>query len=73
MDIRRLEEIQREIRDLADEALEIVKEHSEIEYERARSYWYPHILGAIDKDNSGYLGGSMIGLAETIENLKEAE
>lgn len=38
-------------------------------YERARSYWIAHILGAAGDDN--YKGGSMVDMTDTIEELQK--
>lgn len=67
-DIERLEEIRDELKELIEEAKNLVR--GTHQYERARSYWIPHILGAIDKDNE-YMGGSMINMQDTIDALRE--
>ncbi len=64
----RLEEIQGEMDDLLEEAFGLLRGTQE--QEAARGYWYAHIKGALDKDESGFLGGSMIDMAQTIEGLE---
>lgn len=71
IDVDRFEEIMDEIKELAREALMIAKDGKE--GERAKAYWYAHIVGAVDKENSGYMGGSMIDMAATLEALRENE
>ena len=62
----RLSEIKEEIKELAREARNLLPRDS-MTRKRAESYWFPHILGALDNDND-YLGGSsMITMAETID------
>lgn len=65
---RRLEEIQGEMDDLLEEAFRLLRGTDE--QESARGYWYAHIKGALDKDESGFLGGSMIDMQQTIEGLE---
>lgn len=67
----RFEEIMGEMQNLLHEAMEIVQ-HSgrEDTYSRARSYWYAHIEGAIDKESSQFMGGSMYDMASTLEELR---
>lgn len=59
----RFEEIMRQIQDLAGEAHDMLPVNAR---ERARSYWYAHIMGAVD-ENSGYLGGSMIKMSDSLD------
>lgn len=65
----RFREIMDEMSELLDEALELIPRAS-ISYDRAHSYWYAHIQGAIDKNESEFLGGSMFDMAETLEELE---
>ena len=37
-------------------------------YRRAKGYWIAHIRGALDKDH-GYMGGSMMTAASTVNEL----
>lgn len=64
--IERFNEIMAEIKELAHEAYRMIP--NGIEKERARSYWFPHILGAVDTDND-YLGGSMFTMQNTYDAL----
>ena len=66
-DVRRFEEIRDEIKELVYEARGMLPRNS-IEYERAKSYWIPHILMALDSDHD-YLGGSMFTMQDTINDL----
>jgi hypothetical protein len=65
-----LEEIQQQVKELMRDAKRLLSHTSE--WKRASSYWYAHILGALDKEH-GYMGGSMMTMADTIEALREEE
>lgn len=65
--VDRLEEIRIEIEELAREAVGML---DGITRERARSYWFAHIICALSKE-SEFLGSSMITMEETIEELRE--
>lgn len=66
----RIREIIQEIRELAQEAMDHVRENgSDLTRERARSYWYPHILMNLDEEH-GYLGGSMCSMESTAGELE---
>lgn len=39
---------------------------------RAESYWIAHITTAVSNDH-GYLGGSMVSLQDTIEEIEEED
>lgn len=68
----RIREIAYEIRNLLHEAMDIVGEHGDrLTHDRARSYWYPHMLISLGGDH-GYLGGSMCSMEDTAAEL-EAE
>jgi hypothetical protein len=70
-DVERLEEIKDEIKELVEEAIGIVRSSgTRTTYETARTYWYAHILGALDKDHE-FLGGSMTTMEDTIEDVEE--
>jgi hypothetical protein len=63
-----------EMQELLEEAYEIVSsEGTEQSQRRAYSYWYAHILGAIDKEGSDFLGGSLIDMAETYMEIRESK
>lgn len=38
---------------------------------RAKSYWFAHIMTALEKGAGGYMGGSMFTMADTIEELRD--
>lgn len=65
-------DIKEEIKELVKEALSMVKQSAATNnqaYDRARSYWYPHILMALDDDH-GYMGQSTTSMESTYEELK---
>lgn len=62
----RLQEIHDEIRDLLEEATELVRDTPE--WERARGYWVAHIARALDDDH-GYIGGTGATMQGTIDDL----
>jgi len=70
--IQELIDIKEEIKDLAERALSIIQNESDLEYERAKSYWYAHIVMALDDDH-GFLGGSMIKMENSINSLSKQE
>ena len=47
-----------QIRDLVDRNLEIIRKVDRAEYERAKAYWYAHIVTSLSNDHD-YLGNSM--------------
>ena len=69
--IQRFTEIMYEMRELLDESLELIP--SRTVRDRAYGYWYAHVVGAIDKNESEFLGGSMVDMAQTLEEMREAE
>ena len=66
-DKHRFEEIIGEIKELLEEAFDLVPEHARA---RAESYWYSQITVALDDDH-GYLGGSMCSMQDTLEEFDE--
>ena len=69
----RILEISEEIRDLLQEAMDLVRsEGTDFDRERARSYWYGHIQIALGGDH-GYMGRSMCSMADTAEELMTDE
>ncbi len=66
----RLEEIREEMLELLEEARNIIPEGTT--KSRAEMYWYAHIKTAILKEHD-YLGGSMVTVDDTIEELSEKE
>lgn len=66
----RFQDIMEEIRALNEEALEIARSlQNPTAGERAYRYWYAHIDGAIG--SSGFLGGSMITMESTLEEIDD--
>lgn len=69
----RIMEITEEIRDLVQEAMDLIRENgSDFARERARSYWYAHILMNLNDDH-GYLGGSMCTMESSARELEEED
>lgn len=72
-DHNRLTEIKDEIKNLLDEAKGIIQDSdNDFIWEQARSYWYAHILTALD-DESEFLGDSMCAMQQTIDALAPDE
>ena len=76
-DIDRLKEIQDDIDQLLEEAkgiiIPIVRQHKrEIIWDRAKGYWYAHIVSALFKETE-FLGGSMTTMEDTINELENLE
>ena len=71
-DIERLRNIQEEISELIGEADTIISDIDKVGsiYDRAKSYWMAHIKTALYNDTE-YLGGSMVTMEDTIEELEE--
>jgi hypothetical protein len=69
----RLQEIKEEIKELVDETKRLIKFHGKtIDFERAKSYWIPQILTALDKDHE-YLGSSMFTMQDSIDAIDTGE
>jgi hypothetical protein len=69
----RILEITEEIRELLQEAMDLVREEgTTLDRERARGYWYGHILIALGGDH-GYMGRSMCSMTDTAEELMAEE
>jgi len=69
MNKERMLKIKEEIKELIEEALDIVKfEGSPHTYQQAKAYWYPQILMVLDKEHD-YLGGSMCTMEDTIKEI----
>jgi len=66
----RFEEIIGEIKELLNEAIDLVPEG--FARCRAQSYWYPHITTALDDDHE-YIGGSMCTMEDTLNEFDEEE
>ena len=65
----RFEEIIGEIKELLEEALDLVPDHERL---RAETYWYSHISMALDENHS-YMSGSMCSMQDTLEEFDEVE
>lgn len=65
----RFEEIICEIKELLEEAIDLVPGHARA---RAEAYWYAHISTSLNEDH-GYLGGSMCSMQDTLEDFDEEE
>jgi len=65
----RFEEIKVQIKELLEEAIELVPDHARA---RAKAYWYAHMSTSLDEDH-GYMGGSMCSMQDTIEEFDEEE
>jgi len=67
-----LRDIQLELIDLLDQAQRLLSSAPGMTRERAQSYWLAHARMAITK-NHGYLGGSMVDMEDTIDELENAD
>jgi hypothetical protein len=65
----RFEEIICEIKELLEEAINLVPDHAR---SRANAYWYAHISTSLDNDHD-YMGGSMCSMQDTSEQFYEEE
>lgn len=63
-----LENIEK-IRELTDRNLDIIRKADRHEYERAKAYWYAHIVMALSNDHE-YLGKNMSTMQESAEVLE---
>jgi hypothetical protein len=66
----RFDEIKDQIKELLDEAIDLVPDGGV--KERARSYWYSQIVTALDDDHE-YMGGSMCTMEDTLNEFDEEE
>ena len=66
----RFEEIIGEIKELLNEALDLVPEG--VSRSRAESYWYAHMIVNVTEDH-GYMSGSMCSMQDTLEEFDEVE
>ena len=61
------------IKELTQAALDVLESFGDRRMaERARGYWYAHIVGALDKDH-GYCGGSMVTMEESANEVRESD
>ena len=63
----RFDEIIGEIKELVEEAIDLVPEGES--RARAEAYWYSAIITNLDDDH-GFMGGSMHSMADTFEELE---
>ena len=69
----RILDIKEEIIDLLQEAMDLMREQgSDIERERARSYWYAHIRMSLDEDH-GYLARGNCTMEDSARELMADE
>ncbi len=69
--IDELREIQTELLDAVQRAEHLLKQSAfDGARLRAEAYWIPHIVCALSHDH-GYLGGSMVTLEDTIDEIAE--
>lgn len=61
------EHIMAEIKRLAEEALHIVRQSDDGNVERAKAYWYAHIVGAVDREE--YPNASMVTMSDTLSEI----
>lgn len=67
------QEIMDSIKEKVQRALQLVKHQCDrIEYERAKAYWFAHIVMAIDNDHE-YLGKNMGTMADSLEAIADRE
>ena len=66
----KLTEIKEQMLELLDEAKNLIPEG--ITKERAKCYWYTHIKTALLKEHE-YLGGSLVTMDDTINEISEEE
>jgi hypothetical protein len=72
-DMERLIEIKEEMTNLLEEAGQIISQHPQkIVWERARAYWYAHIMGALDNDNE-YGNRYDTTMQTTIDEMSDKE
>ena len=67
-DRERFEEIIGEIKELLEEAIDLVPEG--MAHSRAESYWYGNMIVNVNDDH-GYMGRSMCSMQDTLEEFDE--
>lgn len=68
--VYQLEEIAAQIDELVDQAMSLLPKDSLV-YDRAKSYWYPHMKQSIGIDRGGYMGSSMHSMMDSARQLSE--
>ena len=66
----RFEEIKDQIKELLNEALDLVPEG--FSRSRAQSYWYATMIMNVTDDHD-YMGGCMVGMQDTLEEFDEVD
>lgn len=66
MNRERFEEIMEEIKSLVEEAYRGLP--NRFEKDRAKAYWYGHIMTAVDKNND-FIGGSMATMEDSLNSF----
>lgn len=66
------EEIMADIKEKAERALRIVRMFDDLEHERAKGYWYAHIVTNIDNDHD-FMGREMCTMQDSLEAIQNAE
>jgi len=69
-DKQRFEEIIDEIKDLLEEAIDLVPEGTA--RSRAQSYWYATMIMNVTDDHD-YMGGCAVGMQDTLEEFDDNE
>jgi hypothetical protein len=67
--LKTIEEARDEILESLEKAERALRRLGGMPYARAQSYWIAHIETAVKKDH-GYIGGSMITMDDTLEELR---
>ena len=69
----RILEISEEMQGLLREAMDLLREHgTDLDYQRARSYWYAHIIISLGGEH-GYMSRSAGSMISTANDLMEAK
>jgi len=68
-DKHRFEEIIGEIKELLEEAIDLVPDHARA---RAESYWYAHMIVNVTEDHD-YMSSSMCSMQDSLEEFDEEE
>ena len=69
----RILEISEEMQGLLREAMDLLREHgTDLDYQRARSYWYAHIIISLGGEH-GYMARSASSMIGTANDLMETK
>ena len=70
---KRILEISEEMQELLQEAMGLISDHgTDLDTQRARSYWYAHIMIALGGEH-GYMARSPASMIGTAENFMKAK